>query len=99
MERQISRNFKSQTHLEDKQEENHIQLITKYRLFSIINRFCVLLYYEYTLGNISPQLLTWSYCYGTETTIKLTYDSMIFLTSSADVVRRDPRTGRCLEVM
>ena len=65
-----------------------------------MNRFCVLLYYEFSLANISPLLLTWSHCHGTEPSIELTNDFMMFLTSSADVVGRDPRKwGGFLEVM
>ena len=45
------------------------------------------------LANISPLPFTWSHCHGTEPSIELTYDFMMFLTSSANVVGRDPQTG------
>ena len=59
----------------------------------MINRFCVLLYYEFSLANISPLRVRLSHCHGREPSIELTFDFMMFLTSSTDVVGRDPRIG------
>ena len=58
-----------------------------------MNRFCVLLYFEFLLDSISPLVLTWSNYHSTEPSTQLTYDFMMFLTSSSEVVGRDLQTG------
>ena len=64
-----------------------------------MNRFCVLLYYEFLLATISPLLLTWPHYHAIEPSIELTFDFMMLLTSRTDVLGVILERGGYIEVM